>query len=405
MIAVTTTLDEETAEMLAAVLDGQGIPIAICRLGINPYLGAATPASFEVRVPAERLADAKAALERFAAGSSASPAHDDEADAASHASAEAATDPEPLASEGATPTEERTPRLWMLTPLAIVAVLPVGCLYARWRRLGTLLLSMGLTALAVFFATRNPTALLLAGGAKALDLVLAPLLLTIENRRRGQDDSRIARGAVVSALCLVLCVGVVLLFHWEERRQRLSEQSFQIFSAAVSRINSGLPPTDEAGQIPQFPDVPIGKVHVEILRHFMTAPPRLRTILESYVSQRQQWGTFDGDTPPAAWLEARQKEAAQQCALLDQHQQAWDALSEDLQPSLEKDPTARAFFAQFATGFTSGQERERRLTGLLKELCDVWQERARQPGDSSPVAKSQALEGQIDQILDTLGAQ
>lgn len=140
------------------------------RFGANPYLGAATPQTFEVRVPAERLAEAHTLINSIDSTPALSDAAaaDTAAPPAEKSPAAESKDPHD------TPPAERVPRLWMVVPLGIVAIVPVGCLYARWPRLGYLLLSAGTAGLLAGIAAGQPRALALFALAKAVDQVPAP---------------------------------------------------------------------------------------------------------------------------------------------------------------------------------------------------------------------------------------
>jgi hypothetical protein len=62
MIAITTVRDPGAAEVARQVLAEAGIPVDVRRVGINPYFGTLTGLDIEVRVPAERLAEAEQVL-------------------------------------------------------------------------------------------------------------------------------------------------------------------------------------------------------------------------------------------------------------------------------------------------------------------------------------------------------
>ena len=62
MIAITTVRDPGAAEVARQALADAGIPVEVRRLGMNPYFATITGLEFEVRVPAERLAEAEQVL-------------------------------------------------------------------------------------------------------------------------------------------------------------------------------------------------------------------------------------------------------------------------------------------------------------------------------------------------------
>lgn len=62
MIAITTVRDPGAAEVARQALADAGIPVEVRRLGMNPYFATLTGMEFEVRVPAERLAEAEQVL-------------------------------------------------------------------------------------------------------------------------------------------------------------------------------------------------------------------------------------------------------------------------------------------------------------------------------------------------------
>jgi hypothetical protein len=62
VIAITTVRDPGAAEVARQALADAGIPVEVRRLGMNPYFATLTGMELEVRVPAERLAEAEQVL-------------------------------------------------------------------------------------------------------------------------------------------------------------------------------------------------------------------------------------------------------------------------------------------------------------------------------------------------------
>ena len=60
-VTVSTAQNEFEAELTRQQLDAVGIPVVLEPAGARAYLGASSP--FEVKVPAEKLADAQEALQ------------------------------------------------------------------------------------------------------------------------------------------------------------------------------------------------------------------------------------------------------------------------------------------------------------------------------------------------------
>jgi hypothetical protein len=175
MVAVTTLRDAAGADVTREALAEHGIPVEVRRVGSDPYFGSGTSEAFEVRVPADRVADAHELLEGL------------EEDLARAALQEAGVPPSELDDAGDTelPPPELRPRKasWALA-LALVGPWPgVGLLYARAFALGWTMAGMTLMFLAAAVAVGNPDWMAALVVLKAADVVLAPFLAARFNRQ------------------------------------------------------------------------------------------------------------------------------------------------------------------------------------------------------------------------------
>jgi hypothetical protein len=209
-IAIATVLDEGAAELLVSSLDLKGIAATIQRVPHNPYLGAPTSVSLEVRVDAERVAEARTALEMIAADTPGT-VEWDEPGADAVPAPPAATDEDEEVDEPGPGV--RRPRLWIgaALPFVIPVVPVVGLFYAGRARAGWLLLSIGVTAVVLATFTRDLNAVMLLALVKAIDVVATPLLVALANRRAGGRDS-VGLGAALSivfALAAIACAAAV----------------------------------------------------------------------------------------------------------------------------------------------------------------------------------------------------
>ena len=273
MVAVATVSDDGAAQALVELLTEHEIPVDVRSFGTDSYLGTATPQTYEVRVPEVQLDEARSLIRSI--DSTPGPSDTKPTDEAT-----TPLDEEPQIAESQDPSDElpaeRSPRLWMVVPLGIVGIVPVGCLYARWPRLGYLLLSIGAGGLLAGLMTGQPRGLVLFAVAKALDLVLAPTLLAITSQRRNQSERPLRNGLLLSVLCLLAVIGVGLSWQSAQRRSELTKQSSVLFEQAFKQILDGQPPIDEAGQALKFPPVPVGQVHAALVEYCVTWPQRLR---------------------------------------------------------------------------------------------------------------------------------
>lgn len=67
MVAVSTVPDEGAAQVARETLADLGIPVELKPTGYNPYLGGQGQSQIEIRVPEDRLEEARGALERLEA--------------------------------------------------------------------------------------------------------------------------------------------------------------------------------------------------------------------------------------------------------------------------------------------------------------------------------------------------
>lgn len=187
-VAVTTTLDRGGAESIAAALDERGIPATIHSTLRNFYFGSATLEALEVRVPIDRLDDARGALALIA----------EEVTLGDNLGWDVAEDrvvlPRSLrrgdtadrvdrADQDGTAPSVRHPRWFWTWPFTYLLKVPAGCLYARHERLGYLLLGTGIAGFVMFALTGSQSALLVWAAAILLDLCAAPVLTAIAKRR------------------------------------------------------------------------------------------------------------------------------------------------------------------------------------------------------------------------------
>jgi len=401
MVAVATVSDDGAAQALVELLTEHEIPVDVRSFGTDSYLGTATPQTYEVRVPEDQLDEARSLIRSI--DSTPGPSDTKPTDEAT-----TPLDEEPQIAESQDPSDElpaeRSPRLWMVVPLGIVGIVPVGCLYARWPRLGYLLLSIGAGGLLAGLMTGQPRGLVLFALAKALDLVLAPTLLAITSQRRNQSERPLRNGLLLSVLCLLAVIGVGLSWQSAQRRSELTKQSSVLFEQAFKQILDGQPPIDEAGQALKFPPVPVGQVHAALVEYCVTWPQRLRRIIETYVDQRRQWESLDGAPPSESWSRLRLQDAQQLCALVTEYQSAWESMVERLQPAFREDHVALELFIGFETAFkgSKGQQRVNHLVELMDQQCKLWQAQAQQLADNKPdegLEKRAELAAQLGEAL------
>jgi hypothetical protein len=120
VIAIATVRDPGAADVARQALADAGIPVEVRRLGANPYFGTLTGIELEVRVPAERLAEAEQVLAYLS----------EEAAAALHGQAVVALEPEAAARiaamrEAAPPAEPKSRALGAMLGLFVPVLGPI----------------------------------------------------------------------------------------------------------------------------------------------------------------------------------------------------------------------------------------------------------------------------------------
>lgn len=181
MVAVTTLRDAAGADVAKEALADRGIPVEVRRLGADPYFGSPTAFAFEVRVPADRLADAEAALAALEA----------ESEALVLAAAGVPPASEDERGSAALPPPELRPRkvAWAVALALLLPVPGCGLVYARAFALGWTLIGASLALSAAAAVANNPDWLGLVLGAKILDLLLAPILVVRFNHELGDKHA------------------------------------------------------------------------------------------------------------------------------------------------------------------------------------------------------------------------
>ncbi len=173
-VAVTTMRDAAGADVAKELLGEHGIEAEIRRLGMNAYFGAPTAEEFEVRVPADRVDEAHEVLRAMA----------EELERAAVAEANVPPGADEPSSTELPPPELRPRKVAWALALGLVGPVPgCGLLYARAFALGWTMLSASLALF--FFAVAGARADVLGVllGAKALDIVLAPVFAARFNRK------------------------------------------------------------------------------------------------------------------------------------------------------------------------------------------------------------------------------
>ena len=174
MVAVTTLRDAAGAEVARELLAERGIAVEIRRLGGNAYFGSPTGVEYEVRVPADRVDEARTLLEGMA----------DEMARAALAEAGVAPESEDERGHADLPPPELRPRkpAWAVA-LALVGPLPgCGLLYARAFALGWMMAGASLALFCAALVVGNANWLLVCAGLKAADVLVAPFAAARFNR-------------------------------------------------------------------------------------------------------------------------------------------------------------------------------------------------------------------------------
>jgi hypothetical protein len=366
-IAIVTVLDGGAAELLADELRQRDIPVEVRRFGVNAYLGAATPSSFEVRVPESRAEEARGVLELVALETP-----PPEATGWDHG----ALEPEPPATRArANLTDRSRPRLWIAIGLIVAIPFPVGCWYARFNRLGYLLLGTTLAAFAFALFDPMPQAFLVCAGAKAIDVVLTPLLVAVENRRRGGAESA-ALGASLSACFLVAIVAASFIGWRYFEEQRLEEQSSKLFFEALGDFNSGRRHYDPESRLP-FPDIPLGRMHAANFAYHVSLRDRAKRIVGGYHDERGAWAAAPMAWDGGAWLYARTAGAAALHSEIADWNRAAAARDQQLEKERRHDDATDEFYWAVKRATNSdAARREDQLLARLDELARLWTQSA-----------------------------
>jgi hypothetical protein len=182
MVAVATLRDEGAADVARELLEERGIEVELREVAPNRYFGAPTAVEIEVRVPTDRIADARAALAALEG--------ELEAAAVAEAGVERADDEHP--GEALPAAEERPKKISWAIALALifpVPFLPVGMIYARAPKLLPLaIVAASLGLLAVGNLTRDWGLIdlgmgLVFVGVRVIDAIVSPIFVARWNRR------------------------------------------------------------------------------------------------------------------------------------------------------------------------------------------------------------------------------
>jgi hypothetical protein len=180
MVAVTTLRDAAGADVAKEALADHGLAVEVKRLGANAYFGSATGEEFEVRVPADRVAEAHKILDALAE------------ELEQQVLAEAGIAPDDEASRGSAelpPPEKRPRKVAWAVALGLVGPLPgCGLLYARAARLGWTFVGMTIALFVGGVVAGNGDALALIALLKALDIVMAPFFAARFNKKLLQEE-------------------------------------------------------------------------------------------------------------------------------------------------------------------------------------------------------------------------
>lgn len=184
LVAVATLRDEGAADVARELLEERGIEVELREVAPNRYFGSPTAVEIEVRVPADRADDARAALAALE--------EELEAAAVAEAGVGRPVDGDERPGERLPSVEERPKKISWAIALALifpVPFLPVGLLYARAPRLLPLALTaLSLSLLAVGNVTRDFGLIdvgyaLVFVGVRVIDAITAPLFVVRYNRR------------------------------------------------------------------------------------------------------------------------------------------------------------------------------------------------------------------------------
>jgi hypothetical protein len=176
MVAVTTLRDAGGAEVVKELLADHGIAVEIRRLSnFTLYFGAPTSEEFEVRVPDDRVDEARQLLDVLSE------------ELQARVLAEAGVPPgdgDERGGDDLPPPELRPRKLAWAIAIGLIAPVPgCGLLYARAFRLGYLFVGLAIALFVGGAATGNSDALVLAILLKPLDVILAPFFAARFNRK------------------------------------------------------------------------------------------------------------------------------------------------------------------------------------------------------------------------------
>ncbi len=172
-VAVTTMRDAAGADVAKELLGEHGSEAEIRRLVMNAYFGAPTAEEFEVRVPADRVDEAHEVLRAMA----------EELERAAVAEANVPPGADEPSSTELPPPELRPRKPSFAIALGLVGPVPgCGVLYARAFALGWTMVAASVALFVAAVVANRADWLVLVAAAKALDVVLAPILAARFNR-------------------------------------------------------------------------------------------------------------------------------------------------------------------------------------------------------------------------------
>ena len=406
-VALETVLDEETATLLAEALEERDVPVEIHRLGVNAYLGAATPASFEVRVPGDWLAAARETLAAFAASSSNLDPDEGHVPAGElppepyRADARDATWPR---STAAPAPQASPPKLWIAVGTGLLLPLPFGCIYARFAKLGWLLLALGATGAIGGLATGRPIGIYLAIAVKLIDFTLAPVLVAVTNRRMSMSGGAgLRRGATLSILFGTLAIVASLLAWRSVEAQRLGKEAMPVFLRAAKQMNATAALGEEPpATLPALPDVPVGRMMKEVLVHKREGILATRRAFAIYFEEQREWRQNPFAVPNTDWRRERGRRAGELRAAIDDYSRSESTLAEKLLRQSKQDSDALAFYEAMRDVQSSDAAlRNDDLISKAREIAGVWQQLSVVEYDgSAPLLKrAEELAKEIDEAL------
>jgi hypothetical protein len=190
MVAVTTLRDAAGADVAKEALADHGIDVEVKRMGANAYFGSATAEEFEVRVPADRVAEAHKILEALSAELEQQVIAEAGAGAETGADGHGDDDDDRLSTD-LPPPELRPRKVSWAIALGLVGPLPgCGLLYARAFRLGWTFFGLTIALFVGGVVAGNGDALALIAVLKGLDVVMAPFFAARFNRKLLEAESK-----------------------------------------------------------------------------------------------------------------------------------------------------------------------------------------------------------------------